>query len=120
MFDFYKINFEAKIRQNIGQICKTIKKKDMSCLVTMKEAYSEDVSSRVSSSFTILTQYQSKYCWSKLWYKNYEKNTCDVNNRKVAIMPSTLLLLNLFMLMYIFSRIPGKHKSTRKFFIKFR
>ena len=53
MFDFYKVNFEAKIRQNIGQICKTIKKKDMSCLVTMKEAYSEDVSSRVSSSFII-------------------------------------------------------------------
>ena len=36
-------------------------------------------------------------------------------NRKVVITSSTLSLLNL-MLMYIFSRIPGKHKSTLKFF----
>ena len=36
-------------------------------------------------------------------------------NRKVVITSSTLSLLNL-MLMYIFSRIPGKDKSTLKFF----
>ena len=36
-------------------------------------------------------------------------------NRKVVITPSTPSLLNL-MLMYIFSRIPRKHKSTLKFF----
>ena len=36
-------------------------------------------------------------------------------NRKVIITSSTLSLLNM-MLMYIFSRILGKHKSTSKFF----
>ena len=36
-------------------------------------------------------------------------------NRKVVITSSTLSLLNL-MLMYTFSRIPGKYKSTLKFF----
>ena len=36
-------------------------------------------------------------------------------NRKLVITSSTLSLLN-SMLMYIFSRIPGKHKSTLKFF----
>ena len=35
-------------------------------------------------------------------------------NRKVVTTSSTLSLLNL-MLMHIFSRIPGKHKSTLKF-----
>ena len=35
-------------------------------------------------------------------------------NRKVVIRSSTLSLLNL-MLMYMFSRIPGKHKSTLRF-----
>ena len=62
MLDFYEVNCEVKIRQNIGQICETIKNKDMSRLVTMKEAYSCDVSSRVISSFITLTQYQNKYC----------------------------------------------------------
>ena len=36
-------------------------------------------------------------------------------NRKVVTTSSALSFLNL-MLMYIFSRIPGKHKSTLKFF----
>ena len=39
MFDFYKVNFEDKIRQNIGKIFETIKNKDMSRLVTMQTAY---------------------------------------------------------------------------------
>ena len=39
MFDFYKVNFEDKIRQNIGKIFETIKNKDMSPLVTMETAY---------------------------------------------------------------------------------
>ena len=116
MFDFYEANYEVKIRQYRSQICETIKNEEFSCLVTLKEAYSDDVSSRVSSSFIILTQYQNKYCWSKVWYKNYKKHTYDVNNRKVVITPSTLLLLKFYMLMYIFSRIPGKHESTLKFF----
>ena len=49
MFDFYKVNFEVKIRQ----ISETIKKKTLR-LVTIEAAYSKDVSSRVSSSFIIL------------------------------------------------------------------
>ena len=57
MLDFYEVNFEVKIRQNIGQICESIKNKAMSCLATMKAAYSKDVSSRVILSFIILTQY---------------------------------------------------------------
>ena len=62
MLDFHEVNCEVKIRQNIVQIWETIKNKDMSRLVTMKEAYAENVSSRVSSSFIILIQYQNKYC----------------------------------------------------------
>ena len=62
MLDFHEVNCEVKIRQNIVQIWKTIKNKDMSRLVTMKEAYGENLSSRVSSSFIFLTQYQNKYC----------------------------------------------------------
>ena len=31
MFDFYEINFEVKIRQNVGQICENHKKQR--CLV---------------------------------------------------------------------------------------
>ena len=62
MLDFHEVNCEVKIRQNIVQIWETIKNKDMSRLVTMKEAYAENVSSRVSSNFIILTQYQNKYC----------------------------------------------------------
>ena len=53
MFDFYEVNFEFKARQNVGQICETIKNKDMSRLVTIKAGYSKDASSRVSSSFKI-------------------------------------------------------------------
>ena len=118
MLDFHEVNCEVKIRQNIVQIWETIRNKDMSRLVTMKEAYAENISSRVSSSFIILTQYQNKYCCSKVWYKIYKKKThlLYVNNGKVVITPSTLLLLNLYMLMYIFYRIPGKHKSTLKLF----
>ena len=62
MLDFHEVNCEVKIRQNIVQIWETIKSKDMSRLVTMKEAYAENNSSRVSSSFIILTQYQNKHC----------------------------------------------------------
>ena len=62
MFDFYKVNFEVKIRQNICKICETIKNKDMSCLVTMEAAYSKDFFFWVSSSVIILTQCQKKYC----------------------------------------------------------
>ena len=62
MLDFYEVDFEVKLRQKIGQICETIKNEAMSCLATMKAAYSKDVSSRVSSSFITLTQYQNKYC----------------------------------------------------------
>ena len=50
MFDFYKVNFGVKIRQ----ICETIKTKTFR-VVTIEEAYSKDVSSRVSSIFIILT-----------------------------------------------------------------
>ena len=57
MFDFYKVNFEVKIRQ----ISETIKTKTLR-LVTIEAAYSKDVSSRVSSSFIILKQCQKKYC----------------------------------------------------------
>ena len=57
MLDFHEVNCEVKIRQNIVQIWETIKNKDMSRHVTMKEAYAENNSSRVSSSFIILTQY---------------------------------------------------------------
>ena len=71
MLGFYEVNFEVKLWQNIGQICETIKSK--ACPATMKAAYSKDVSSRVNFSFTILTQYQNKYCLSKVWYKNYKK-----------------------------------------------
>ena len=53
MFDFYEVTFEAKIRQNIGQICETIKIKDMPRLATMEATYSKNVSSRVSSSLII-------------------------------------------------------------------
>ena len=62
MLDFHEVNCEVKIRQNIVQIWETIKNKDMSRLVTMKEAGAENVSCRVSSSFIILIQYQNKYC----------------------------------------------------------
>ena len=62
MLDFHEVNCEAKIRQNTVQVWETIKSKDMSLLVTMKEAYAENVSSGVSSSFIILTQFQNKYC----------------------------------------------------------
>ena len=51
MFDFYKVNFEVKIRQ----ICETIKTKTLR-FVTIEAAYSNDVSARVSSIFIILTQ----------------------------------------------------------------
>ena len=61
MLDFRKVNCEIKIRQNIVQVWETIKAK-ISCFVTTKEAYSEDISSRVSSSLLVLTQYQNKYC----------------------------------------------------------
>ena len=64
MLGFYEVNFEVKLWQNIGQICETIKSK--ACPATMKAAYSKDVSFRVNSSFTILTQYQNKYCLSKV------------------------------------------------------
>ena len=57
MLDFHEVNCEVKIRQNIVQIWETIKNKDMSHHVTMREAYAENNSSRVSSSFIILTQY---------------------------------------------------------------
>ena len=53
IFDFSKVNFEFKARQNVGEICETIKNKDMSRLVTIKAVYSKDASSRVSSSFKI-------------------------------------------------------------------
>ena len=62
MLDFHEVNCEVKIRQKIVQIWETIKSKDMSRFVTMKEAYAENVPSRVSSSLIILTQYQNKYC----------------------------------------------------------
>ena len=62
MLDFHEVNCEVKIRQNIVQIWETIKNKDMSRLVTMKEACAENVSCRVSASFMILIQYQNKYC----------------------------------------------------------
>ena len=62
MLDFHEVNCEVKIRQNTVQVWETIKSKDMSLLVTMKEAYAENVSSGVSSSFIILTQFQNKYC----------------------------------------------------------
>ena len=54
MFDFYKVNFEVKIRQ----ICETIKAEKFH-FVTIEAGcfnYSKDVSSRVSSTFIILTQ----------------------------------------------------------------
>ena len=73
MFDFYEINIDVKIKQNLGQIGETMKNKDMSRLVSIEAAYSKDVSSRVSWIFVILTQCQKKYCWSKVWYKNYKK-----------------------------------------------
>ena len=62
MLDFHEVNCEVKIKQNIVEIWETIKNKDMSRFVTMKEAYAENLSSRVCSSFIILTQNQSKYC----------------------------------------------------------
>ena len=55
MFDFYEVNFEVKIRRNVGKICETVKSEDISCAVTMEADYSKDVSSRVSSTFIILT-----------------------------------------------------------------
>ena len=66
MFDFYEVTFEAKIRQNIGQICETIKIKDMPRLVTMEATYSKDISSRVSSTLIILTHCQKECCISKM------------------------------------------------------
>ena len=51
MLDFYEVTSEVKIRQNIVQICETIKNKDMSDLITIKEVDSEDVSSRIRSIF---------------------------------------------------------------------
>ena len=48
MFDFYEINIDVKIKQNLGQIGETMKNKDMSRLVSIEAAYSKDVSSRVS------------------------------------------------------------------------
>ena len=36
MFDFYDINFEVKIRQNVGQILETMKNKGTSRLVTQR------------------------------------------------------------------------------------
>ena len=62
IFDFYKVNFEVKIRQNVGLICEIIKNKDISLLVTTEAAYSKYVSFRASSSFITLTQCQKKYC----------------------------------------------------------
>ena len=62
MFHFYEVHLEVKVRQNVGKICEAIKNEDISCLVTMEADYSKDVSSRVSSSFIILTQCQKKYC----------------------------------------------------------
>ena len=62
MFDFYKVNFEVKIRQNVGLIYEIIKNKDISLLVTTEAAYSKYVSFRASSSFITLTQCQKKYC----------------------------------------------------------
>ena len=64
MFDFYEVNFEVKVIQNVGKICETIKSENhkMSRLVTMEADYSKYVSSRVSSSFIILTECQKKYC----------------------------------------------------------
>ena len=89
----------------------------MSRLAAFKATYPNDISLRVRSGFIILTESQNEHCWSKLLKKkkHTHTHTCDVNNRKVVITPLTLLLLNL-MIMYIFSRIPGKHKSTLKFF----
>ena len=113
MLNFQEVNFEVKIRQYTGQICETIRNNDMSRLATFKTAFSKDIFSWVISCFIILMQYQNKYCCSKLLKKH--THTCDVNNRKVVITTLNLLLLNLI-LRYIFSRIPGKHKSTLKFF----
>ena len=48
MLDFHEVNCEVKIRQNTVQVWETIKSKDMSRLVTMKEAYAENVSSGVT------------------------------------------------------------------------
>ena len=62
MFHFYEINIDVKIKQNVGQICETMKNKNMPRLVSIEAAYSKDVSSRVSSIFVILTQCQKKYC----------------------------------------------------------
>ena len=61
MFDFYEVSFEVKIRRNVRKICETMKNKDVSHLVSVEAAYSKDVSSRVRSSFIILTQCQKKY-----------------------------------------------------------
>ena len=62
MLDFHEVNCEVKIRENIVQIWETINEQRESRLVIMKEDFSENISSRVSSSFIILTQYQNKYC----------------------------------------------------------
>ena len=56
MFDFHKVNFEFKARQNIGQICETIENKDISRLVTIEAVYSKDTFSRISSSFKIFSK----------------------------------------------------------------
>ena len=48
MLDFHEVNCEVKIRQNTVQVWETIKSKDMSRLVTMKETYAENVSSGVT------------------------------------------------------------------------
>ena len=64
-----------------------------------------------------MTKYRSnQFCETKkkryVSFCHYEGGPL---NRKVVITSSTLSFLNV-MLMYIFSRIPGKHKSTLKFF----
>ena len=62
MFDFYEINIDVKIKKYLGQICETMKNKDMPRLVSIEAAYSKYVSSRVSSIFVILIQCQKKFC----------------------------------------------------------
>ena len=79
MFDIYEVNFEVKIRQNVGQICKTIKNNNMSRLVTREPVYSKDVSTRVISIFTILTQ---KNMPKENVKKNIAEVRCDKKNTK--------------------------------------
>ena len=93
MLDFHEVNFGVRTRENIGQIS-SVKPKETICLVTVSVA-------EVRSDIKIT--------------KKTHTHICDVNNTEVALTSSSLSLLNL-MLRYIFSRIPGKHKSTLKFF----